>query len=58
MTAYGVLDFIPQHRTQLVFKGKQEPLTKVKGPNIVYRNQYIATIIRRDQEIILLYQIC
>ena len=58
MTIYGVIDPIRQHRTQLVFKGKQEHLTKVNGPKIVYRYQNIATRIRRDQEIMLLYQIC
>ena len=41
MSVYRELDPMIEHRTQFVFNGKREHITKVNMPNVAYSNQYI-----------------
>ena len=41
MSAYGELDPMIEHRTQLAFKGKREHMAKANTPNIAYPNQHM-----------------
>ena len=39
MGIYRGLDSMPEHRTQIAFKGKREHIAKVNIPNLAYPSQ-------------------